>query len=303
MALALVGAFVAGYLMLVQLRVFASAWDPFFGNGSDRVLHSTFSESLPVSDAGAGMVAYLVEIVLGFIGPRDRWRRLPWAALAFEAVLLGTAVVGLALVVIQGTVVHRFCTLCLTSTTISVLILALSRLREARAAALAVLHLHREGVMWIDAVLGRSGDTFLSLERERKVAEARALTAATATFGIGIVLMLAALTFYHYAGASMDAIWRDSFLGALLIVLGVAGCAAPMKAHKSALLVALAGIGLMVNALVFVHGGPGGRLALVWWMDLAAGALVFACSVIRLGNTGWARHIAHEEGPLAGSLR
>jgi hypothetical protein len=59
----------------------------------------------------------------------------------------------------------------------------------------------------------------------------------------------------------------------------------------------------MVNALVFVAGGPGGRLALVWWMDLVAGAIVLACSVVRLANSGWARHLAHEEGPLAGSLR
>jgi len=302
MGLALVGAFVAGYLMLVQLRVFSHAWDPFFGDGSDRVLHSKFSESLPVSDAGAGMVAYLVEIVLGCIGSRVRWRRLPWAALAFEATLLGTAIVGLALVVIQGTVVHRFCTLCLTSTTISVVILALSRLREARAAALAVLHLHREGVMWVDAVLGRTDERPRALDRQRKVAEARALTAATGTFAVGIVLMLTALTFYHYAGTSMDAIWRDSFLGALLVVLGVAGAAAPMTTHKTALLVALAGIGLMVNALVFVGGGPGGRLALVWWMDIVSGAIVFGCSVVRLANTGWAQHLAHE-GTLVRTAR
>lgn len=36
--LALAGAAVAGYLTLVQVGVVASAWEPFFGAGSERVL-------------------------------------------------------------------------------------------------------------------------------------------------------------------------------------------------------------------------------------------------------------------------
>lgn len=132
--LALVGAAVAGYLTLVQVGVVGAAWEPFFGAGSERVLNSSFSRALPVPDAALGLVAYVADVVLGVIGGADRWRRRPVVTLLFSAVVVGAAVGGLGLVVVQATVVHRWCTLCLASAGISVVILGVSRLREARAA-------------------------------------------------------------------------------------------------------------------------------------------------------------------------
>jgi uncharacterized membrane protein len=139
--LALAGAAVAGYLTLVQVRALGAPWDPVFGSASsDRVLHSSLSRSLPVPDAGLGLLAYLADVVLNLVGGTDRWRTRPAVPLLFAAVVLGSAVAGVGLVVVQAAVVGSFCTLCLVSAGLSVAILAVSRLDEARA---SLAHLRR----------------------------------------------------------------------------------------------------------------------------------------------------------------
>ncbi len=100
-ALALVGLAVAGYLTLYQVDALSNVWDPFFPHGSPQVLDLTS----PVPDAAAGVLAYASEVVLSFIGGADRWRTMPWTALAFGAVVLSGALVSVMLIVIQPTVV------------------------------------------------------------------------------------------------------------------------------------------------------------------------------------------------------
>jgi Vitamin K epoxide reductase family len=133
-ALALLGIAVAAYLTLVQLRVVDHGWDPFFGDGTDDVLHSSVSRALPFPDAALGLVAYAAEAGLGLTATGDRWQRLPVLPLAFDLVGLGLAVAAAALVGLQATVVHSWCTLCLCSAAISCAILAVGRVHEGRAA-------------------------------------------------------------------------------------------------------------------------------------------------------------------------
>jgi hypothetical protein len=77
--LAFAGFCVAAYLTLYQIKVFQTVWDPFFPSGSPKVLHLTE----PFPDASLGILAYLTEILLSFIGGRDRWRTMPWTVLPF----------------------------------------------------------------------------------------------------------------------------------------------------------------------------------------------------------------------------
>src|SRR5919205_1457619 len=72
--LALLGFGIALYLALYQLGVFAGVWEPFFGDGSRRILHSSVSRLLPIPDAALGAMGYLLDAVTGAIGGRDRWR-------------------------------------------------------------------------------------------------------------------------------------------------------------------------------------------------------------------------------------
>jgi len=125
--LAFGGLLVAGYLSLFQLGVFDSAWDPFFDPRP--VLELT--EPLP--DAVAGVLAYGAELVLLAIGGPERWRTAPWTCLALGLVLSAGAVVSIALIVIQPAVAGAWCTLCLVSAALSLLLFALG-IGEARAA-------------------------------------------------------------------------------------------------------------------------------------------------------------------------
>ena len=91
LALAVIGLLAALYTGLSQVGVIHAMWDPFFGS----------------------------------IGGEQRWRRLPWAALIFGAVITALFLVGLTLTILQATVIGHWCTICLLSATVSLLVFAL----------------------------------------------------------------------------------------------------------------------------------------------------------------------------------
>lgn len=153
-ALAVVGAAVAAYLTLVQTRVLGHGWDPLFGDGTDEVLHSSVSRSLPFPDAALGLIAYVAEAALGLTDLGDRWRQLPVLPLAFDLVGLGLGAAAVVLVVLQATVVDAWCTACLVSAALSLLIVALGRLRNGREAFGTVRSRRRTGAGWREALLG-----------------------------------------------------------------------------------------------------------------------------------------------------
>jgi uncharacterized membrane protein len=119
--LALVGCGVATVLTLYQVGVLETIWEPFFGDGSRRVLTSALSEALPVPDAALGAVAYLAEAVLTGLGRPER----PWVDIAAGVVAAGLGVAALGLVAAQVLLVGAFCTLCLVSAALSLTIAGL----------------------------------------------------------------------------------------------------------------------------------------------------------------------------------
>ncbi|HEV8439508.1 MAG TPA: vitamin K epoxide reductase family protein [Methylomirabilota bacterium] len=82
-ALGFAGWFISRHLAAVQLGYMGAAWEPFFGPGTDRVLHSTVSQMWPISDAGLGAAAYTFETLMGFMGGATRWRSMPWMVTFF----------------------------------------------------------------------------------------------------------------------------------------------------------------------------------------------------------------------------
>jgi len=141
LVLALLGAGVAAYLTLVQTGVVDHAWDPVFGHGSDSVLRSEVSRSLPFPDASLGLAAYLAEAALALTDAGDRWVRRPLLPLAYDALGVGLAGAAAVLVLLQAFVVGSWCLLCLVSAALSLSILAVGGLREGRQ----VVHRWRDG--------------------------------------------------------------------------------------------------------------------------------------------------------------
>lgn len=117
--LALVGAAIAAYLGAYQLGLIGSVWEPFFGDGSIRVLESRTSRILPVPDAVIGALSYLVDAATGVVGGTRRWRRMPWIVVLFGIAVGPLGAISILLVILQPLLYDSFCTLCLTSAVIS----------------------------------------------------------------------------------------------------------------------------------------------------------------------------------------
>jgi hypothetical protein len=144
LVLALAGFCIASYLALYQFGVVQHVWEPFFGDGSERVLHSVISRVLPVPDAALGAAGYLADVVSGVIGGRGRWRTLPWVVIVFGVAVGPLGAVSITLVIIQPLLVHGWCTLCLTSALISVLMIGPAM--DEMLASLQYLKRRRAGV-------------------------------------------------------------------------------------------------------------------------------------------------------------
>lgn len=120
---ALVGFGIATYLALFQWGVIPTVWEPFFGEGSRIILTSSISHILPIPDAALGALGYLADAVTGVIGGRDRWRRMPWIVILFGLAVGPLGGVSILLVVLQPVLLDAWCTLCLVSALISVLMI------------------------------------------------------------------------------------------------------------------------------------------------------------------------------------
>lgn len=113
--LAVTGFFIALYLGLYQVHIFSTVWEPFFGNGTKKILTSSFSRSLPVPDALLGAFAYLCDIILVSIGNNVRWRTKPWVVILYGCLVGLMALVSIFLVILQAFILDYWCTLCLVS--------------------------------------------------------------------------------------------------------------------------------------------------------------------------------------------
>jgi uncharacterized membrane protein len=118
-ALAVLGTAIATYLALYQVGWIDGVWEPFFGDGSRRVLTSSISRVLPIPDAALGAIGYLTDAVTGVIGGRTRWRTLPWMVILFGLAVGPLGAVSVLLVILQPVWVGAWCTLCLASAVVS----------------------------------------------------------------------------------------------------------------------------------------------------------------------------------------
>lgn len=121
--LGFVGFAIATYLALYQVRVVGQVWEPFFGNGSITILNSEISHLLPVPDAALGAFGYLLDVVAAVIGGVRRWRSMPWMVVLFGIAVGPLGFVSVMLVVFQPVLFDAWCTLCLASAVISVVMI------------------------------------------------------------------------------------------------------------------------------------------------------------------------------------
>ncbi|MEV0565384.1 vitamin K epoxide reductase family protein [Dactylosporangium sp. NPDC050588] len=151
--LACAGMLVSLRLAFFQYGLVPAVWEPWFGDGSIRVLESAFSRALPVHDAALGAAAFAAEFVLELSGGTTRWWRRPWLVVLLGLVAGGMAVAALFLVAMQAFVVGAFCTLCLVTAGISVSV-ALLVADEVVAVWRQLRRARRYGRSWVTALRG-----------------------------------------------------------------------------------------------------------------------------------------------------
>jgi hypothetical protein len=156
---ALVGAGIAGYLAAFQYGWVRYPWDPFFGDGSRTILTSSVSRVLPIPDAALGALGYLVDAITAVVGGRSRWRTMPWIVIVFGIAVGPLGAISILLVILQPVVFHAWCTLCLTSAVISVLMIGPS-MDEVVAGAQHVMRLRRRGASTWQALRGTDAENW-----------------------------------------------------------------------------------------------------------------------------------------------
>ncbi|WP_027714174.1 vitamin K epoxide reductase family protein [Desulfuromonas sp. TF] len=143
-SLGFAGWLVSRYLAAFQLGYLPDVWDPFFGEGSRKILTSKMSESLPISDGGLGALAYTMEFLMGWMGSQGRWRTMPWMVTFFGILVIPLGLVHIFLVASQPVMVGYWCTFCLLAAAIMLPMIPL-QVDEVIAMSQFMVQAKREG--------------------------------------------------------------------------------------------------------------------------------------------------------------
>lgn len=114
-SLAMICWFLARYMSAYQLGYIDHVFDPFFGDGTTKVITSNLAKSFPISDAGLGALVYSLEFILGWTGSNRRWRTMPWLAGIFGLMVVPAGITSILLIVSQPVLVGAWCGLCLVT--------------------------------------------------------------------------------------------------------------------------------------------------------------------------------------------
>lgn len=260
-ALALVSFLAARYMAAYQLGHIESAWEPFFGDGTRRVLESDVSRAWPVSDAGLGAMTYLIEVLMGFMGDKRRWRTMPWMVAAFGVVVVPLGIVSITLVILQPLAVGAWCTLCLFTAAAMLAMIPLA-LDEVVAMVQFVARRKRAGesawrVFWLGANLDHSEP--VEPRREETWRPRGMAWGVTATWALAAMTALGSWLMFAPAvlgstGAHADS---DHLVGALVIVVAVVAMAE--VARPARLLAIPLGLWLVVAPWFLAGGTLAGR--------------------------------------------
>lgn len=287
-AMAFVGFFLSRYLAAYQLGHIPYPWDPFFGDGTQRVLDSEVSKAWPISDAGLGAVAYMLEALSGFMGGHNRWRTMPWMVLMFGFLVVPLGIVSIVLVILQPVAVGAWCTLCLI-TAAAMLVMIAPAIDEIVAMGQFLAGARRERKpFWRTFCVGGTLDQYKTQGSAESPARARWAQRSIAA-RIVAAMDLTNVPWTLVASAALG-VW----LMAAPAVLGTRGGAADSHHLAGALVVTWAVIAFgevvrpvrLLNVLMgpWIAAAPwllSGATDLSRWADLFVGGLLVALSIRR----------------------
>lgn len=275
--LAVVGLLISRYLAAYQLDHIPAAWDPFFGDGTERIITSEVSKAWPVPDAGLGGLVYLMEILAGCIGSRYRWHQMPWLTLLFGILIVPLGAVSIYFIIIQPIVIGTWCTLCLIAAAAMLAQIPLS-IDEIIATSLLLVERKRRGESMLKILL--FGAPMDPEDREQAVPAPTARFQRSADVSapwtlcfsalIGVCLMFSRILFGN-EGNLADS---DHLIGALVVTISISSFAQsgrPLRFVNGVL-------GCALIAAPFLFSG-GSTLAFI--ADIVFGFLLIAFCIPR----------------------
>jgi hypothetical protein len=287
-AMAFLGFFLSRYLAAYQLGHIPYPWDPWFGDGTRRVLDSEISRAWPISDAGLGAVSYMIEALSGLMGGRNRWRTMPWMVLMFAVLVVPLGIVSIVLVILQPVAVGAWCTLCLI-TAAAMLIMISPAIDEVVAMGQFLAGGRREGKpFWHTFWVGGT------LEQYQTSSPAESPAATRWEQRSQAARIFAALDLKNVPWTLLVSAALGGWLMAAPAVLGVTGPAADSNHLAGALVVTWAVIAfgevarparlLNIPMGMWIAVAPwllSGTTDLSRWADLIVGALLIVLSLRR----------------------
>lgn len=281
-ALGLAGWLISRYLAAFQFGYIPTAWDPFFGESTMRVLRSEVSEMWPISDAGLGAAAYTIEMLMAYMGGTSRWRTMPWMVTFFGILVVPLGIVHILLVISMPVVVGYWCTLCLAAAAVMLLMIPLA-VDEVVAMGQFLARSVREGkpfwrTFWVGGTL--DGEVNEDTRSPRYGAPVSELAKASvwgvtlpwslvATMALGLWLMFAPSVFGTRGAAANS----DHLVGALVIT--IAGIATAEVTRAGRWLNLLLGGWLIAVPWLLEGAGPAAR-----WNDVIVGVLLIGLSFV-----------------------
>jgi uncharacterized membrane protein len=301
-AMAFVGFFLSRYLAAYQLGHISYPWDPFFADGTRRVLDSEISRAWPISDAGLGAVSYMLEALSGLMGGKNRWRTMPWMVLMFGVLVVPLGVVSIVLVILQPVAVGAWCTLCLV-TAAAMLIMIAPAVDEVVAMGQFLVGARREGkpfwrMFWVGGTLdqhrtARPADSAATEQWRERSTVAKLIAALDLNNVPWTLLLSAALGVWLMAapavlGVTEAAADSNYLAGALVVTWAVIGFGEVTRPVR--LLNILFGLWIAISPWVLTGAPPVSR-----WSDILVGLLLVALS-LRRGRVeeqfgGWNRFL------------
>jgi nucleoside-diphosphate-sugar epimerase len=306
--LAVVGLYVSRYLAGYQLEHIPAVWDPFFAgsptdprNGTEEIITSWVSTSFPVSDAALGGYTYLLEILTGLVGSRQRWRTMPWLVLLFGLMIVPLGMTTIAFIVIQPVVLGTWSTLALVGAAAVLLQIPYS-LDELAATCQFLLRRIRAGRPWLQVLfmgdtddMPRPGDTTAVPDPDDEFDRPLVpVLKSMVVGGVGLpwnlalvgVIGLFLLTTRATLGADGNLAHAHHIIGSL--VLTVVSVAAAEVARPLRLLNVLLGLGLML-VVPFLFDASRLSVAVTMPLGLALMLLSIRRGPIRERSGDWGR--------------
>ncbi|WP_198409098.1 MULTISPECIES: vitamin K epoxide reductase family protein [Novosphingobium] len=304
-ALAVIGFLIARVLGAFQLGHIDAVWEPFFAgsgamkgvmNGTETIITSDVSKAWPIPDGGLGALVYMLELVMTWMGGKDRWRTMPWMVLGLTFLIVPLGVVSIYFIIIQPIAIGTWCTLCLIAA-LAMTIMIPYQLDEFVAMGQFLLWARRKGkpfwrTFWMGGAMeGGNEDMSLGLQgtTQEMIGEAGRGTSfpwmLVVSVAIGISLMFTRLTLGN-SGAMADS---DHLFGSLVVVFSIMAFAEVARPVR--FINVLFGAWLIAAPWLLEGGGS----ALAAWNGVIMGTLLIVFAIprgpVHDSYAGWDRYV------------